>query len=82
MAFKTKKGFTLLNPSEKSTKMLDELRNDCRLTNDNYIKTDSFGRPIKLTNTQKAYRSGYLAARKDSARAFKSNNPNYKRKTK
>ncbi len=73
---------TLLNPSEKGQKMFDELQNDVHITNDGMIKTDKNGKPRKLSDTQKAYRSGYLAAQKDSRRAFMSKHPNYKQKTK
>lgn len=70
----------LLNPSEKGTKMFDELQNDVHITNDGMIKTDKNGKPRRLSDTQKAYRSGYLQAQKDSRRAFKSKHPNYKSK--
>ena len=75
---KSRKGkkVTLLNPSEKSTKYAMELKNNIRLTNNCECK-DCSG----LTETQKAYRSGYLAAQKDNQKAFKSKHPNYKRKT-
>ncbi len=72
----------LLNPSEKGQKMFCELQNNVHLTNDGMIKTDSKGKPRKLSDTQKAYRSGYLQAQKDARKAFKSKHPNYKRKTK
>ena len=70
------KNTVLLNPSEKGTKYAIELKNDIRLTNTGHCK-DCSG----LTDKQRAYRSGYLAAQKDNHKAFKSNNPNYKRKT-
>ena len=61
----------LLNPSEKGAKAAEELRNNVALTNDMHIKFDDYGKPKKLTNEQRAYRSGYLAAQKDSAKCWK-----------
>ena len=56
---KNGKTFTLLNPYEKGCKSAVELRT---------------GRNVytgaTLTDTQKAYRSGYLTARKDSAKCY------------
>ncbi len=62
---------TLLNPSEKGRKYADELSNGVKLTNDEHLKMDKFNRPIPLSDTEKAWRSGYLAARKDSASCWK-----------
>ena len=72
VTIKTKKGkdVTLLNPSEKGTKCADELRSGIRQTNDGHIKLDKFGNPIPLTDTEKAWRSGYLQAQKDSAKCY------------
>lgn len=69
---KTKRGreITLLNPHEKGTKYFDELTNDVRLTNDQSIKFDKFGQPTRLTKTEKAWRSGYLAAQRDSRKCY------------
>jgi len=58
---------TLLNPAEKGKKYASELKNKKRFTNDGEVKADS------LTNSQAAYRIGYLQARKDNAKAFNSN---------
>ena len=66
---KTKNGkiFTLLNPDEKARKCAVELRS---------------GRNVytgaHLTDTQLAHRSGYLEARKDSARCFNATKKRYK----
>ena len=62
---KTKSGktFTLLNPKEKGDKCAVELRSGRNIYTGEY-----------LSNTQKAYRSGYLASRKDSAKCYKANN--------
>lgn len=70
----------LLNPSEKGEKFADELRNNVRYTNDGHYKADKKGNVHPLTDTQRAYRSGYLAARKDSARCYKAKNKTTKRK--
>lgn len=62
---------TLLNPSEKGNKYARELRADVKITNDGYAKQDNYGRPIHLTDTEKAWRSGYLSAQKDNANCWK-----------
>ena len=69
---KDKKGRTrtLLNPSEKGAKFAAELRTGIRKTNDGRNKADKNG-DVGLTKEQRAYRSGYLDAQKDSARAWK-----------
>ena len=61
---KTKSGreITLLNPSEKAGKYAAELKANF---------SGSTGET--LTKNQRAYRSGYLDARKDSAKAWKHN---------
>ena len=69
---KTKNGgtVTLLNPSEKAGKYAAELRTGIRYTNEGAYKPDKNGE-VGLTETQRAYRSGYLDARKDGAKAYK-----------
>lgn len=62
----------LLNPSEKARKFADELATGMRYTNDNRLKADKNG-DVGLSKTQRAYRSGYLDARKDNAKAYKHN---------
>lgn len=64
----------LLNPAEKGDKFADELRNGVHLTNDKRVKFRKNGKPRKLNDTEKAYRSGYLAARKDSAKCYNAKN--------
>lgn len=65
------KKITLLNPSEKGRKYADELRNGVRQRNDGLLKVDSvFGKPVRLTKAQRAYRAGYLDARNDNAKCF------------
>jgi len=61
---KTKKGkeFTYLTPGKKSRKFVDELRTNQKITND--------GMTVKrhgLTETERAYRAGYLDRGKESA---------------
>lgn len=75
------KRVTLLNPSEKGNKYATELAYDVALTNDGEQKMDKHGRPKRLKTEQRAFRAGYLQAQKDSSKAFKSKNPNYRRKT-
>ena len=72
----------LLNPAEKGRKYAGELKRGKRYTNEGTAKRDKNGNHISLTKSGKAYRSGYLDARKDSAKAFKSKNPGYVRKKK
>lgn len=67
----------LLNPFEKGQKMFNELRENVHLTNDGHVKTDKHGKPVRLNDTQRAYRGGYLAAQRDSRRAFRSKHPKY-----
>lgn len=75
------KKVTLLNPSEKARKFLVELNYDVALTNDGEQKTKRNGKLKTLSDTQKAFRAGYLAHQKDCNRAFKHKHPNYRRKT-
>ena len=63
----------LMNPNQKATKYAEELKNDLHYTNFGKVKTTKNGKPKRLNDNQKAWRSGYLQARKDNARAFKSN---------
>lgn len=65
------KKVVLLNPSEKGRKYADELRNGAKQTNSGMIKFGENGKPIYLTDEEKAYRGGYLDAQKDSAKAYK-----------
>lgn len=67
------KKVTLLNPAEKGRKYAAELKKGIHATNDHVVKKNKYGKPIRLTDTQKAYRSGYLTARSDNAKAYKSN---------
>lgn len=75
------KDVTLLNPAEKGNKYATELAYDVALTNDGEQKVDKHGRAKRLKTEQRAFRAGYLQAQKDSAKAFKHNHPDYKRKT-
>ena len=72
--FKNSRGktVTLLNPSEKGKKYANELKTKIRHTNDGRFVKDEDG-PLPLTDTALAYRSGYLDARKDNAKAYKHN---------
>ena len=65
---RTRKGkqHALLNPAEKGKKFAAELTTNTSLTNFGEVK--KYG----LTNEQRAFRSGYLEARKDSAKAYNS----------
>lgn len=68
--YKNGKKIVLLNPAEKGAKAAAELKTGYRITNDKQYKADEHGYVIPLTDTQKAWRSGYLAARKDSANCY------------
>lgn len=70
---KNGKMITLLNPSEKGRKYAAELKAGIRATNNHEVKRDKNGKKITLTKSQRAWRSGYLTARKDNAKAYKSN---------
>ena len=66
------KTVTLLNPSEKGGKFAQELRTNYAYTNNMDLKMEKDGSTVKsLSKEQRAYRSGYLDARKDSAKAWK-----------
>lgn len=71
---KTKSGktMTLLSPREKGNKYACELQGNYPLTNDGKYKMDKDGIVQPLSDTQKAYRSGYLDARKDIGKAYAS----------
>ncbi len=62
---------TLLTPNGKGAKYAKELEHNVGITNDGFVKKDKKGRVIKLTDKQRSYRSGYLDARKDAAKAYK-----------
>ena len=87
---KSRKGkdVTLLTPSEKGGKYAYELKTGNLVTNAGQPKLDKDGKQAKLGKKttkdlqKRAYRSGYLDAQKDNAKAFKSKNPNYIRKNK
>ena len=71
---RTKKGktITLLSPREKGRKYSAELKAGIHATNTGRVKKNKSGKAIRLTDTQKAYRSGYLTARKDIGKAAQS----------
>ena len=65
------KKVTLLNPSEKGAKFAKELKQGVNRTNSVQFKVDKNKKAIRLSDKERAYRSGYLDARKDSANCFK-----------
>lgn len=69
----TRKGkkIFLLNPSEKAGKFASELKHGIRFTNAGEMKVDRNDNPLTLTDEQRAYRSGYLQSRQDSAKVYK-----------
>ena len=69
MAVKLANGIVLRNPDEKAKRYSRQLKSGVvRETGE------------RLTATDKAYRVGYLDARSDNAKAFKSKHPRYKSK--
>lgn len=74
VTFNDGESVTLLNPSGKGEKFAKELKENQHYTNDGKLKTDDNGNPIPLTNEQKAYRSAYITALSDSAKAYKAKN--------
>ena len=63
--------FSLLNPSGKAAKYFVENQRGKLYTNAGELKKDKDNKPLTLTKEQKAYRSGYLDAQKDNAKAYK-----------
>lgn len=72
VTFKDDTEVTLLNPSGKGAKFAQELKDNKHYTNSGQVKVDDKGSPLPLTNEQKAYRSAYLTALSDSAKAYNS----------
>ena len=64
----------LMNPAEKGKKAAFELKTGVKYTNLGQVKTDKNGTPIKLKPKEKSWRSGYLDARSDNAKAYKAKN--------
>lgn len=64
----------LLRPDEKAQKYAMELKNGIHITNQGAVKVNPYGDPIPLRKTQRAWRSGYLAARQDSADVYLAKN--------
>lgn len=61
----------LLNPGGKRLKYKAELRDGKHYTNDGKTKVDKKGKVKRLTDVQRAYRSGYIQASIDGAKAYK-----------
>ena len=66
------KEITLLNPSERAEKFALELQTGKKQTNSGEWKIKK-GKWVELTPVESAFRSGYLQARKDNAKAYKAN---------
>lgn len=62
---------TLLTPAGKGAKYAQELKTGKRMTNSGAPKMDDNGQQQGLTKGQRAFRAGYIQARKDGAKAFK-----------
>lgn len=67
---KTGEQRTLLNPHGKYQKYNYELSAGQHVTNDGVKKVDKKGKPITLSDGQRAYRAGYKSAIIDSAKAY------------
>ena len=61
----------LMSPREKAKKAAYELQTGIKYTNLGQVKTDKNGNPIKLTQKDRTWRSGYLASNTDCAKAYK-----------
>ena len=62
----------LANPSDKACKYGSELKSKQKLTYSGEVKKDKNAKKIKLNKASVSYRIGYLQARSDNAKAFKS----------
>lgn len=60
------------NPSDKARKYASELKSKQKLTYSGEVKKDKNGKKIKLNKASASYRIGYLQARSDNAKVFKS----------
>lgn len=67
------KTIRLLSPAEKGAKAAFELKTGVKHTNMGKPKKNPDGSPMQLNKSQRAYRAGYLDARKDNAKAYKYN---------
>ncbi|MGN0804995.1 MAG: hypothetical protein ACI4MS_06400 [Candidatus Coproplasma sp.] len=74
--FKDGSSTVLLTPSGKGEKYSSELKTGISTRNDGSIKKDEYGYPVDLTSEQRAFRSGYLQAQKDSSKAYKAKKNN------
>ena len=70
---KNGKKVRLLTPDQKGAKAATELKKGVKMTNFGQVKTNKDGSPRKLDKSERAYRAGYLDARKDNAKAYKHN---------
>ena len=61
-----------LSPKQKGKKVMYELKTGKRICNDGEPKRGKNGQQLKVTKTGRAYRSGYMDARKDIANSNKS----------
>lgn len=61
--------FTRLSPKRKGRKAAYELRTGKRFTNNGEVKRGSNGKQLSVTKLGRAYRAGYLDARKDIGQA-------------
>ena len=62
---------SVLTPAGKGAKAAKELKTGIRMTNEGQMKVDRDGVAQILSDSQRAWRSGYLQARKDGAAAYK-----------
>lgn len=69
---KNGKEIVLLNPAERGKKYSIELKHNTALTNSARRKKDDKGNILHLSDKQRAFRAGYLSARNDNAKAYKS----------
>ena len=67
------KTIRLLSPAEKGKKAAYELKKGMKFTNMGKPKQNPDGSYMTLSKPQRAYRAGYLDARKDNAKAYNYN---------
>ena len=70
---KNGKKIRLLTPDQKGAKAVVELKKGVKMTNFGQVKCNEDGSPRKLNDKERAYRAGYVDARKDNAKAYKHN---------
>lgn len=77
---KNGKKVVLLNPAEKKAKYKRELKEGIKRTNSDKYKTDKNGKMIRLTDSDRAWRAGYISSSIDGSKAHFANKKKRKAK--